>query len=188
MKNLWPITLKVGDITLRPLRMRDRQQWNSVRAANRDWLTPWESTVPLTPDQSDIPPSYRQMIRFHNSEAKAGRSYSFAIFHGKNLIGQITLGGVMFGALRGGHIGYWIDRAYSSRGYTTDAVNVLTTFAFTKLYLHRIEINIRPENAPSIRVAEKAGYHFESERPRFLHIDGQWRDHVTFVKINDAIG
>ena len=187
MKNLWPITLRVGDITLRPLKLRDRKQWNAVRAENREWLAPWESTVPMTPDRADIPPTFRQMIRFHNVEARAGRSYSFAIFHGKNFIGQITLGGVMFGALRAGHIGYWIDRNYSSRGYITDAVNALTNFGFTKLFLHRIEINIRPENAPSIRVAEKAGYHFESERKAFLHIDGGWRDHVTFVKINNSI-
>ena len=188
MKKNWPVTLNVGDITLRPLRLRDRAQWNLVRAANREWLTPWEATVPNSPDTADLPPTFRQMVRFHNREAKAGRAYSFAIFLGKNFIGQITLGGVMFGALRGGHIGYWIDRTYASRGYTTDAVDALTTFAFTRLFLHRIEINIRPENAPSIRVAEKAGYHFESERKEFLHIDGQWRDHVTFVKFNPAIG
>lgn len=187
MKNLWPVTLSVGDITLRPLHNRDRRQWNFVRAENREWLSPWEATIPDSPDRSEVPPSFRQMVRFHNREAKAGRSFSFGIFMGKNLIGQITLGGVMLGALRGGHIGYWIDRAYASRGYTTDAVQALTHFAFSTLFLHRVEINIRPENAPSIRVAEKAGYHFESERKAFLHIDGQWRDHVTFVKNNDAI-
>ena len=55
------------------------------------------------------------------------------------------------------------------------------------LGLHRIEINIRPENAASIRVAEKAGYTFESDRPVFLHIAGAWRDHKSFVKINDLV-
>jgi ribosomal-protein-alanine N-acetyltransferase len=27
----------------------------------------------------------------------------------------------------------------------------------------------------------------EGERPRFLHIDGAWRDHICFVKENLAI-
>jgi ribosomal-protein-alanine N-acetyltransferase len=53
--------------------------------------------------------------------------------------------------------------------------------------LHRIEINIRPENAPSCRVAEKAGYLLEGTRERYLHIDGQWRDHVSYVKENPTV-
>jgi ribosomal-protein-alanine N-acetyltransferase len=36
-------------------------------------------------------------------------------------------------------------------------------------------------------VAEKAGYILEGSRARYLHIDGQWRDHVTFVKENVSI-
>lgn len=31
---------------------------------------------------------------------------------------------------------------------------------------------------------KKAGYIFEGLRPRYLHIDGDWRDHVVFVKEN----
>ena len=63
---------------------------------------------------------------------------------------------------------------------------MLTEFAFTKLALHRIEINIRPENEVSRKVAEKAGYLLEGARPRYLHIDGDWRDHLTFVRENPA--
>ena len=64
---------------------------------------------------------------------------------------------------------------------------MITQYGFQELGLHRIEINLRPENAASRRVAEKAGYHFEGERPRFLHIDGQWRDHLCFVRENPKI-
>ncbi len=56
--------------------------------------------------------------------------------------------------------------------------------AFTDLKLHRIEINLRPENAASARVAQKSGYVFEGVRPRFLHIAGEWRDHLTYVAEN----
>jgi ribosomal-protein-alanine N-acetyltransferase len=127
------------------------------------------------------------MVKILNYEARSGRSFSFAIWHGKNLIGQISLGGVIYGAMRGGHIGYWIDRNYANRGYTTAAVQMLTEYAFVVLKLHRVEINLRPENASSRRVAEKAGYIFEGDRPRYLHIDGQWRDHICFVKENSAL-
>jgi ribosomal-protein-alanine N-acetyltransferase len=162
-----------------------------VRASNRQWLQQWEATLPtVTTGPAAVTPqlpSFFSMIATFNREARNGRSFSFVIWKGPNLIGQITLGGVIYGALRGGHIGYWIDQEYANRGYTTQAVEILTRFGFDQLGLHRIEINIRPENAPSCRVAEKAGYHLEGSRARYLHIDGQWRDHITYVKENSTV-
>ena len=188
MSKGWPTVLENEEIFLRPLRIRDRKTWNRVRAENRDWLSPWEATIPtISEDSYKELPSYFEMVKILNYEARSGRSFSFAIWHGKNLIGQISLGGVIYGAMRGGHIGYWIDRNYANRGYTTAAVQMLTEYAFVVLKLHRVEINLRPENASSRRVAEKAGYIFEGDRPRYLHIDGQWRDHICFVKENSAL-
>ena len=188
MKNSWPIEIHGHEISLRPLRFRDKAQWNRVRAENRDWLSPWEATIPQAGEESYSQlPSFFEMVKILNHEARNGRSLSFAIWHQSQLVGQITLGGVMYGAMRGGHIGYWIDRNFANRGFTTQAVEILTQFAFSELRLHRLEINLRPENASSRRVAEKAGYIFEGERPRYLHIDGQWRDHIVFVKENSAI-
>jgi ribosomal-protein-alanine N-acetyltransferase len=188
MKSKWPIEIKGHEILLRPLRFRDRTKWNQVRVENRDWLSPWEATMPNSGEESYSQlPSFFEMVKILNNEARNGRSFSFAIWHQSQLIGQITLGGVIYGAMRGGHIGYWIDRNFANRGYTTQAVEILTRYAFEALKLHRLEINLRPENASSRRVAEKAGYILEGERPRYLHIDGQWRDHITFVSENSAI-
>jgi ribosomal-protein-alanine N-acetyltransferase len=53
--------------------------------------------------------------------------------------------------------------------------------------LHRIEINLRPENEASKKVAIKAGYLLEGARNKYLHIAGDWRDHITFVKENPEI-
>jgi ribosomal-protein-alanine N-acetyltransferase len=188
MSERWPIVISGDSIFLRPLRFRDRSQWNALRAENRTWLEPWEATIPQSGEESYRQlPSFFEMVKILNIEARNGRSLSFAIWHQSQLIGQITLGGVMYGAMRAGHIGYWIDRNFANRGFTTQAVEILTQYAFQELKLHRLEINLRPENASSRRVAEKAGYIFEGERPRYLHIDGQWRDHITFVKENSAI-
>jgi ribosomal-protein-alanine N-acetyltransferase len=189
MNSRWPFSLHGDEIRLQPLRFRDRRKWVNVRAENREWLSQWEATFPRVPglefDQQF--PSFIEMLRSINYEARNGRSYSLMIWHENNLVGQITMGGVIYGAMRGAHIGYWIDRNFSNRGFTTAAVSLLTQFGFSELNLHRIEINVRPENAASIRVAEKAGYVFEGVRPRFLHIDGAWRDHHCFVKENHLI-
>ena len=182
----WPLLLAEGDVILRPLRFRDRRAWLDVRRKNREWLKPWEATSPITEENKNLP-TFFEMVKYHQKEGRAGRSLSLAIWFHNELIGQITLGGISYGAYRGGHIGYWIDQSHGNKGLTTRAVRELTRYGLDELGLHRIEINLRPENVASKRVAEKAGYIFEGLRPRYLHIDGQWRDHLCFVKENPRI-
>ena len=112
------IELTNGEITLRPFRLSDRKQWLRVRIQNKEWLSNWEATIPQTSEARLTPKSamsFTKMVRSFNKEARAGRSFSFAIFKGPNLIGQINLGGVIYGALRGAHIGYWIDKNYANK-------------------------------------------------------------------------
>ena len=179
-----------SELFLKPIRFRDKAQWDSVRAVNRDWLSPWEATRPNIDHKSALP-SYYGMVMQLNREMRALRSISLGVWLNENkdqvLIGQITLGGIIFGAMRGAHIGYWIDQRFANRGYTTRAVKLLTKFGFERLRLHRIEINLRPENEASKQVAIKAGFLLEGARNNYLHIAGDWRDHVTFVKENPAI-
>ncbi len=183
----WPYLISDHEITLRPIRYRDRLVWGQVRRVNSEWLAPWEATRPDVESDGQLP-TFFEMIRHYNREARELRSISFAIWLNEggreSFIGQITLGGVVLGAYRGAHIGYWIDQRYANRGYTTRAVTALTNFAFTEIRLHRIEINLRPENVASRKVAEKCGYTLEGVRPRYLHIAGEWRDHLTFVAEN----
>ena len=184
--------LREGELVLRSLRYRDRDLWTQVRRINREWLTPWEATRPDKVDSTPLP-SYFQMVAHQKREAKHGRSFTMGMWivdsnrGDERFIGQITLGGIVYGAYRGGYIGYWIDQRFSSRGYTSRAVKMMTVFAFEQLQLHRIEINIRPENDASRKVAENAGYSVEGKRLQYLHIDGDWRDHLTFVKTNPKI-
>lgn len=185
----WPLHFHTNQLTLRPLRYRDYKRWLKVREENKEWLSPWEATMPHVPGQSQEKryPSFFGMVRALRRDAREGRGYSLMIWSENNLIGQITMAGIILGAMRGAHIGYWIDRFYAGRGYVTEAVKVMTAFGFEELGLHRIEISMRPENAASIRVAEKAGFSFEGERKRYIHIDGAWRDHLTYVKENPLI-
>jgi ribosomal-protein-alanine N-acetyltransferase len=53
--------------------------------------------------------------------------------------------------------------------------------------LHRIEVNIRPENKASRRVVEKLGFREEAYHPRYLHIDGAWRDHVGYALTTEDV-
>jgi len=61
-----------------------------------------------------------------------------------------------------GCIGYWVRTSATGRGVAPRAVRLVARFAFESLQLSRLEIFARPENAPSRRVAEKAGAKFEA--------------------------
>ncbi|WP_432494353.1 GNAT family N-acetyltransferase [Kineococcus auxinigenes] len=175
---VWPVELSEGPVRLRPLRRRDAAQWRAVRAANASWLRPWEAT---SPDASPPPPTFPQMVRGFSREARAGRMLPFVVELDGRLVGQITVSGVTWGSLRSAHVGYWIDQRVAGRGTIPVALAMVTDHCFRTLRLHRIEVNIRPENAASLRVAAKLGLRDEGLRERFLHIDGAWRDHRTFA-------
>ena len=49
---MWPVTLYGENIVLRPARFRDKTRWDAVRAENKEWLTPWEATLPRVPDET----------------------------------------------------------------------------------------------------------------------------------------
>jgi ribosomal-protein-alanine N-acetyltransferase len=53
--------------------------------------------------------------------------------------------------------------------------------------LHRVEICIRPENTNSLRVVEKLGLEQVGFAPRFLHINGDWRDHRIFAVTREEV-
>ncbi len=180
----WPVTLVEGSVALRPLRQRDSREWRAVRSRNAEWLRPWEATSPEP--AADAPPTYSAMVRRLRTEGREGRTMPFVITFGGDLVGQLTVGGIAWGSLRSAHIGYWIDQRVAGRGIMPTAVAMATDHCFA-VGLHRVEINIRPENVASRRVVEKLGFRSEGIRLRYLHIDGDWRDHLTFALTADEV-
>ena len=179
MSGGWPARLRDGHVELRPLRLRDATAWREVRSRNARWLRPWEATTPLS--EHDVPSTYGAMVRRLRAEARDGRTMPFALTYEGTFIGQVTVGGIARGSLLSAYIGYWVDQRYAGRGIMPTAVALATDHCFTAAGLHRVEINIRPENAASLRVVEKLGFRAEGLREHYLHIDGGWRDHLTFA-------
>ena len=97
------------------------------------------------------------------------------------LAGQLTVSGIVGGSASWGQIGYWVDQRLAGRGIIPTAVALAVDYCFGAMGLHRVEIAIRPENVRSLRVVAKLGFRPEGLRPRYLHIDGDWRDHLVFA-------
>ncbi len=71
------------------------------------------------------------------------------------LIGSVGLNNVVWGAFCSAFLGYKLDAVYTGRGCMTEAVRLVVEYAFTQFGLHRIEANVMPRNAASLRVVEK---------------------------------
>ncbi len=172
-------------MVLRPLRYRDARAWLEVRQRNYEWLRPWEPTAPVPGARPST--SFRQMVRRYNAQARAGESLPWAITYHGRLAGQMTISSIIWGSARMGSAGYWIDREVAGRGVTPTALALAVDYCFFTVGLNRVEVNIRPENHASLRVVRKLGFREEGIRQRFLHIDGDWRDHVSFALTVHAV-
>lgn len=180
-----PVELSDGVVRLRPLRRADGAAWERLRRENHAWLSRWEAT---SPDPRSRRPTFGQYVREQARAARRGLGYSFGVEVDGELVGHLTISSVTLGSLRGAAIGYWVGQRWAGRGLIPRAVALASDFCFFHLELHRVEINIRPENAPSLRVVAKLGFRDEGLRMRFLHIDGLWCDHRSFALTREEIG
>jgi len=131
--------------------------------------------------------TWRRMTANLMRSARMGLALPFVVTYGGRLVGTMNVTNVVHGALRSATIGYWIDAAVAGRGITPAALARVIDHCFTEVGLHRIEIDIRPENGPSLRVVEKLGLRREGYYERFLDIDGAWRDHVAFAITSEEL-
>ena len=186
----WPATLECGDLVLRPIRYRDRKEWTQVRSRNSEWLTPWEASNPVPGGGL---PDYRQMVRSLKAQAAQATALPFLITawtpgsREPVIVGQLTVSSIVWGSAMMATLGYWVDKDRAGQGIAPTAVALATDYCFQTLGLHRMEINIRPENGPSLRVVEKLGFRDEGYRPRFLHINGEWADHRSFALTSEEV-
>jgi len=165
-------------VVVRPLARSDHDAWRRARQRSAAWLAPWDATVP--PGGSPRPTSFHQLVRRLRQQARAGVTLPFAIDVDGRFAGQVTVNNIVRGSALFASIGYWLDQEFAGRGVVPRAVAMVIDHSFAH-GLHRIEVAIRPENSNSLRVVEKLGIQEIGYAPRFLHIDGAWRDHRLYA-------
>jgi [ribosomal protein S5]-alanine N-acetyltransferase len=184
----WPAVLRDGSVTLRPLRARDGAAWVESRRRNVAWLQQWEATPPNGPSTFGASSAvFTAMTRRLRLDARHGRALPFVIVVDREFAGQINVAGIVRGSMESAHVGYWVDERVAGRGVMPTSVALVVDHCFRAVGLHRIEVNIRPENVASRRVVEKLGFRDEGIRERYLHISGEWRDHLTYALVKEEL-
>jgi ribosomal-protein-alanine N-acetyltransferase len=170
-------TLTHGDIGLRIIRTKDAKTIERLVLGNREWLRPWEATNPHAPMSFDFRSQIRSLLR----QLETSDALPFVILYQGEIVGQLNVANILHGSVSSCVIGYWIAPEVAGLGITPTAVALAMDYMFNAVGLHRVEIDIRPENGASIRVVQKLGLRYEGLKKNYIHINGDWRDHYIFA-------
>ncbi|MEV8266938.1 GNAT family protein [Microbacterium sp. NPDC076911] len=172
-----------GPVSIRLVRSRDARVLQQELLSNRQWLRPWEATNPDGAVSFDMRLGVKRLLQ----QYREGSGIPFVMEHNGEIAGQLNVWGIARGSLSSATIGYWVSQRFAGKGITPAAVAMATDICFNEMRLHRMEICIRPENVASLRVVEKLGFRYEGLRRRFIHINGDWRDHYCFALVREDV-
>lgn len=182
------IIMRRDRIAVRTIRVSDAQRLESLLRQNRSWLKNWEATTPGFYAAEPGSFSLKSSIRSLRKGLKEGSQLPLVMLYDDQVVGQLTVANITYGAVGSANLGYWVAQEYAGLGITPTSVALTIDHLILERGLHRMEICLRPENDASRRVVEKLGLRFEGLRERFLHIDGGWRDHHCFAITAEEIG
>lgn len=102
-----------------------------------------------------------------------------------NLVGVVNVTEIVHGYFQSGYLGYYAFSPYAGQGLMREGISQVIVYCFKELKLHRLEANIQPENARSIRMVQSLGFTKEGYSPRYLKICGKWRDHERWAILRE---
>jgi len=153
--------------------------------ANREFMRAWD---PARPEEYYTTASQREVIATFLVEHARGAALPHLILTEQGqVVGRVTLTGIVRGAFQSAVLGYWVDQQHNGRGLASAATADMVRRAFDDLGLHRVEAGALTHNHASRRVLERNGFVQYGLAPGFLKIDGRWQDHVLYQRLNEDV-
>ncbi|MBW5482729.1 GNAT family N-acetyltransferase [Streptomyces bambusae] len=169
-------------VEMRGVGLGDAAGLAEVLGRNRDHMRPFE---PYRPESFYTEQGQRERIEQQLAARDAGALVPFLLVDTTTgtPVGAINLGRIEQGPFRSGGIGYWVDEARRGKGLAAAAADAVCRHARDVVGLHRVEAGTLLDNLASQRVLEKAGFEPFGVAPKYLHINGAWRDHRLFQRL-----
>ena len=180
MKPIPPITCETTRLLLRPLRPEDERDFLHLLATSREAWAPW---TPEGDPELDPAERFRREVARGSSGRSAGTHLRLGGFDRTGeLIGFFSLNEIVRGVFQSCYASWQVGATRMGDGLGTEGVQGLLEIAFAEpgngLALHRVQANVMPRNAASLRIVEKVGFRREGIALRYLKIAGAWEDHV----------
>ncbi len=162
----------------RPLELDDAPALADLLARNRDHLAPWQ---PLRPERYFTVDGQREAVGKALEQQRAGHGFPLVVTDESDaVVGSVTLASIIRGAFQSCSIGYWLAGPAQGRGLATRAVSEAVDLAFGELRLHRVQAETLVRNHRSMRLLERLGFERYGTAAAYMHIAGEWQDHVLF--------
>ncbi len=97
------------------------------------------------------------------------------------LIGYVNVANIVRRSFQSATLGYGAFAGHAGRRLMTEGMRGVLGKAFGELGLHRLEANIQPGNGASLALVRRLGFEQEGFSPRYLMVDGDWRDHERWA-------
>lgn len=176
--------MSAGQVTLRPVRARDAALLARLYADERAFLAPFE---PTRSEAFFTEEGQRKQIEHVVSLRGVGAAERFLICEDGEPAGIMGVSNIVLGAFRSATIGYFVAQARNGRGIATRAIGLTVEWAFEEVELHRLEAGTLVDNIGSQKALERNGFERIGIARRYLHIGGDWRDHVLFQRLVDPV-
>ena len=163
-------------VYIRRLESRDKRELLALNQTSIGLHSPWIST-PLT--SHSFRSYYRRTLRDDHEGIVC------CLNDTDQIVGVFNLNGIVRGSFQSSTIGYYSSATYTGQGFMTEGLMLVLRYAFEQLGLHRVEANIQPNNDPSRKLVQRCGFVLEGFSPKFLYIDGRWRDHERWVALDE---
>lgn len=158
--------LENGDVTLRPLEVEDAEFMRGILIHQE--VRPYLSRSPR-------PVSLESEKEYIREETQDSNYVHFIIEYKEERAGHIFLGG-LDKDYRKSSVGYSVHPEFQNQGIATEALKLVTRYAFETLNRHKIRGGYLEGNEASRRVMEKAGFKEEGTERDFKYIDGEWKN------------
>jgi RimJ/RimL family protein N-acetyltransferase len=167
-----------------PFLVGDRIVLRDYRKEDLPYMRKWVNDNEITKYLSNIflyPHTLHDTESFLNSllEGRAGyKGFVIANKDTEEYIGQIDLIKIDW-VNRVGTLGIVIGTKENlGKGYGTEAIKLLQEFAFNKLNLHKLELEVRDFNVRAINCYKKCGFIEEGRKRESFFADGKYHDTV----------
>jgi len=134
-----------------------------------------------------FPPRSHEEYESYLERIRSGHTIGFLVRRksDETLAGVINVSEPVMGVFRSAYLGFYAFAGSERQGYMTEGLSLVLDRAFVALDFHRLEANIQPTNQASIALVGRLGFRKEGFSPRYLMIDGVWRDHEHWAILSD---
>jgi ribosomal-protein-alanine N-acetyltransferase len=159
-------------VSIRPGSREDEEIFLAAVRRSRKLHHPWVQ-----------PPATADAFRRYLEKRQDLRGASFFIWTDEpdGLVGVVNVDEIVRGCFMSAYLGYYAFVPHAGRGLMREGLTKVVTHAFKVMKLHRVEANIQPRNVQSKALVRKLGFRREGLSPRYLKINGRWRDHERWA-------